>query len=117
MITHKCLSISKLGPIFVSKLTYYHMAELATALEFAKTAAEEFIDAAACGDHEGVSALLSSPSITMAESINALDKDGRSAFHYACLNDDVPMLTLLLNDDRTDVLLTSPRGESGLHMR
>lgn len=48
--------------------------------------------------------------------INKLDNDGRSAFHYACLNDDIRLLTALLADDRVDVTLCSPRGDSGLHM-
>ena len=48
--------------------------------------------------------------------INAIDKDGRSAFHYACLNDDIPLLTVLLADPRVDVQLKSPKGETAVHM-
>jgi ankyrin repeat protein len=74
-----------------------------------------FVDAAACGDLAGVRALLASETIS-ATDINRCDKDGRSAFHYACLNDDVPLLTVLLADSRVDVLLRSPKGDTGLHM-
>ena len=72
------------------------------------------MDAAACGDINGVRTLLLTD--ISAEAINCVDKDGRSAFHYACLNDDVPLLTLLLADARVDVHKRSPKGDSGLHM-
>ena len=77
----------------------------------------EFVDAAACGDLDGVKNLLALDSSTMSpEIVNLPDKDGRTAFHYACLNDDVPLLTILLADTRTDVLAKSPKGDTGLHM-
>ena len=61
-----------------------------------------FVDTAACGDLDGLKEFLKDPSFTT-ELINAIDKDGRSAFHYACLNDDVPLLKVLLADNRVDV--------------
>lgn len=77
--------------------------------------ATEFVDAAACGDLNGVKSLLEDETLSR-DIINCVDKDGRSAFHYACLNDDVPLLTILMADDRVDVCLTSPKGDTGLHM-
>ena len=77
--------------------------------------ANDFVDAAACGDLDGVKELLQDAALAPA-TINALDKDGRTAFHYACLNDDAPLLRVLLADARVDVLATSPRGDTGLHM-
>lgn len=74
-----------------------------------------FVDAAACGDLDEVKHLLEDASLE-ASAINAIDKDGRSAFHYGCLNDDAPLLRVLLADARVDVHLASPRGETGLHM-
>jgi ankyrin repeat protein len=81
----------------------------------AAIAASSFVDAAACGDLAGVKDLLSTGDLATS-AINAVDKDGRSAFHYACLNDDVPLLTVLLADSRVNVSLTSPKGDTGLHM-
>jgi ankyrin repeat protein len=75
----------------------------------------EFVDAAACGDLAGVSTLLESKDLS-ADVINKVDKDGRTAFHYACLNDDVPLLTILLAEPRVDVCKVSPKGDTGLHM-
>jgi len=75
----------------------------------------EFVDAAACGDLDGVQELLADAALAAAV-INAVDKDGRSAFHYACLNDDVPLLTVLLGEPRVDKALTSPNGDTALHM-
>ena len=74
-----------------------------------------FVDAAACGDLDEVKHLLEDATLEAA-TINAIDKDGRSAFHYACLNDDAPLLRVLLGDARVDVGLRSPRGDTGLHM-
>ena len=74
-----------------------------------------FVDAAACGDLDEVKHLLTDAGLA-ASTINAIDKDGRSAFHYACLNDDAPLLRVLLADARVDVHLRSPRGDTGLHM-
>jgi len=74
-----------------------------------------FVDAAACGDLSAVRELLFAPSTTPAQ-INALDKDGRSAFHYACLNDDVPLFKVLLADSRVDVMLRSPKGDVCVHL-
>jgi ankyrin repeat protein len=74
-----------------------------------------FVDTAACGDLDGIQGYLNDPDFPAA-AINKIDKDGRSAFHYACLNDDVPLLTLLLDDIRVNVLLLSPNGDSALHM-
>ncbi len=74
-----------------------------------------FVDAAACGDLDGVKTYLGDPDFP-AEHINKVDKDGRSAFHYASLNDDKPLLTLLLADPRVEVTLRSPNGDTALHM-
>ena len=74
-----------------------------------------FVDAAACGDVDSLKEMLQNDNLT-ADTINAVDKDGRSAFHYACLNDDVIVLDILLKDSRVDVLLKSRNGDSGLHM-
>ena len=74
-----------------------------------------FVDAAACGDLKGVEELLADKS-TSAEVVNALDKDGRSAFHYACLNDDVNLLKVLIKDDRVNVELRSPKGDTCMHL-
>jgi ankyrin repeat protein len=75
----------------------------------------EFVDSAACGDMDGVINLLANKDYPSA-AINAVDKDGRTAFHYSCLNDDVPLLTVLLADDRVNVKQTSPKGDTALHM-
>ena len=61
-----------------------------------------FVDTAACGDLDSIKEFLKDPSF-LADTINMIDKDGRSAFHYACLNDDVPLLTTLLADPRVNV--------------
>lgn len=74
-----------------------------------------FVDAAACGDLEDVKRMLAT-SETTAEQVNAIDKDGRSALHYACLNDDIPLLKVMLEDSRTDIGLTTPKGEGIFHM-
>jgi len=74
-----------------------------------------FVDAAACGDHGEIKAMLADPATTR-EQINALDKDGRSAFHYACLNDDVPLFKVLVADPRVDVELRSPKGDVCVHL-
>jgi ankyrin repeat protein len=81
-------------------------------------AAAAFVDSAACGDTDEIKKLLSAATIPplSAATINALDKDGRSAFHYSCLNDDAPLLKILLAEPRVDVTLVAPRGETGLHM-
>ena len=76
---------------------------------------QEFVDAAACGDFDSVEALLAGAGLPRGL-FNAVDKDGRSAFHYACLNDDTRLLRLLLADARVDVRLRSPRGDEGAHM-
>ena len=76
---------------------------------------QEFVDAAACGDFDSVEALLADAGLPRGL-FNAVDKDGRSAFHYACLNDDTRLLRLLLADARVDVRLRSPRGDEGAHM-
>ncbi len=73
------------------------------------------MDAAACGDLDHVRELLSSPELT-SEIINKTDKDGKSAFHYACLNDDAKLLRVLLADPRVNVFQTSKNGDTGLHM-
>ncbi|KAJ8601811.1 hypothetical protein CTAYLR_007488 [Chrysophaeum taylorii] len=70
-----------------------------------------FVDAAACGDLDGLKRLLAGE-----VDVNVRDKDGRTAFHYGCLNDDVPLLETLLADERVDVGLRSARGDTGLHM-
>lgn len=75
----------------------------------------ELVDLAACGDFEGVKNALGDSS-TSIENINSIDKDGRSAYHYACLNDDVKLLQLLLKDDRVKVDLKTPNGDTGLHL-
>lgn len=74
-----------------------------------------FVDAAACGDVDGVKELLASKDTTP-EQVNAIDKDGRSALHYACLNDDVKLLNLLIADSRCDVELCTPKGDSCLNL-
>jgi ankyrin repeat protein len=81
----------------------------------ALAASSEFVDSAACGDLDGVRTCLADPTFPAA-SINAIDKDGRSAFHYGCLNDDVPLLTILFADPRVDKCLRTPRGDSPLHL-
>eukprot|EP00968_Pinguiococcus_pyrenoidosus_P010024 scaffold789_cov261-Pinguiococcus_pyrenoidosus.AAC.1 len=78
-------------------------------------ASQVFVDAAACGDLDGVRELLLDAQLSEA-AINAVDRDGRSAFHYACLNDDARLLAVLLAEPRVDVLLRSRRGDTGLHM-
>jgi ankyrin repeat protein len=75
----------------------------------------DFVDAAACGDLDGVRELLADATLS-AVVINAIDKDGRSAFHYACLNDDSRLLTVLLAEQRVDVSLRSQKGDTGMHM-
>jgi len=75
----------------------------------------EFVDSAACGDLDGVKACLSDPS-TSSACINLVDKDGRSAFHYGCLNDDVPLLTVLFSDSRVDTSLRTPNSDTPLHL-
>ena len=74
-----------------------------------------FVDAAACGDLTGIKELLADATTSTAV-INAIDKDGRSAFHYACLNDDVPLLTVLIADSRVDVELRTPKGDTCMHL-
>ncbi|GMI09804.1 hypothetical protein TrVE_jg7398 [Triparma verrucosa] len=74
-----------------------------------------FVDAAACGDISGVEEYLADTTFP-SSLINLVDKDGRSAFHYACLNDDRPLLTLLLADQRVDVVLKTPNGDTGIHL-
>jgi len=76
---------------------------------------DAFVDAAACGDLKDVERLLQDKSTTSAQ-VNAIDKDGRSALHYACLNDDIPLLHVLLNDERTNVGLCTPKGDCVVHM-
>ena len=77
----------------------------------------EFVDAAACGDLDGIRALLAASDPPLpADVINKLDKDGKSAFHYACLNDDANLLRILLADPRVDVRLMSKHGDTALHM-
>mmetsp|Transcript_4098 Transcript_4098/g.4747 ORF Transcript_4098/g.4747 Transcript_4098/m.4747 type:complete len:383 (-) Transcript_4098:163-1311(-) len=77
----------------------------------------QFVDAAACGDLDDVKRMLSlSETEVTKEMVNAIDKDGRSALHYSCLNDDVPLLKIMLADNRTDVGLTTPKGEGIFHM-
>ena len=49
-------------------------------------------------------------------SINLVDKDGRSAFHYACLNDDKNLLTILLADERVDIGLRTPNQDTCFHL-
>ena len=97
-----------------------------------------FVDAAACGDIDGVKevrwVVKESPqshetnllpplylkylaTLTFpAANINLVDKDGRSAFHYACLNDDETLLTLLLSDKRVDVSLITPNQDTCFHL-
>ena len=75
----------------------------------------EFVDTAACGDLQGIVSLLADESFPTSI-INNVDKDGRSAFHYSCLNDDFPLLTILLKDARINTLITSPKGDTALHM-
>ncbi|KDO29937.1 hypothetical protein SPRG_05127 [Saprolegnia parasitica CBS 223.65] len=79
------------------------------------SAESAFVDAAACGDLDEVKALLASTELT-AEIINKVDKDGKSAFHYACLNDDAKLLAILLADPRVDVRQTSKNNDTGMHM-
>jgi ankyrin repeat protein len=76
-----------------------------------------FVNCAACGDLDEVKSLLASedPLLTSAV-INKVDKDGKSAFHYACLNDDSNLLAILLKDARVDVFLTSKSGDTAFHM-
>ncbi|KAF0717658.1 Aste57867_2170 [Aphanomyces stellatus] len=79
--------------------------------------AAAFVDAAACGDLDHVNELLASTSPRLTpEIINKVDKDGKSAFHYSCLNDDANLLAILLADDRVDVLLATRNGDTGMHM-
>lgn len=76
-----------------------------------------FVDAAACGDLAEVKVLLaSSDPILTPEIINSVDKDFKSAFHYACLNDDSNLLKILLADSRVNVTQTSKNGDTGMHM-
>jgi len=76
-----------------------------------------FVDAAACGDLDEVKVLLASTEPPLAaEAINKADKDGKNAFHYACLNDDSNLLRILLGDARVNVTQTSRNGDTGLHM-
>jgi ankyrin repeat protein len=74
-----------------------------------------FVDCAACGDLGGVAELLADKN-TSAALINGQDKDGRCALHYACLNDDSKLLTMLLADKRVNVLQTTPKGDTCLHL-
>ena len=74
-----------------------------------------FVSAASCGDATTIRALLASKD-TPASEVNALDKDGRTAFHYACLNDDAPLARVLLEDARVDVLARTPRGDTAVHL-
>lgn len=74
-----------------------------------------FVDTAACGDLDGIKEMLKNADLP-ANTINYVDKDGRSAFHYGCLNDDAPLLTILLADARVNVMKESPNGDTGLHM-
>src|SRR5690606_12695686 len=53
---------------------------------------------------------------TTGEVINHTDKDGRTALHYACLNDDVNLLPLLLADARVDLGKTTPNEECVFHL-
>jgi len=69
-----------------------------------------FVDLAACGDNDGIKELLAEAGTTDAQ-VNALDKDGRSALHYACLNDDIQLLEAFLADPRVKVDLMTPKGE------
>ena len=64
----------------------------------AHVGANDFVDAAACGDLDGVKRLLEDGSLS-SEIINAIDKDGRSAFHYGSFSLSPP-----LKDDRTVTL-------------
>lgn len=73
------------------------------------------VELAACGDLDGVKAALASKETTK-ENVNSLDKDGRSAYHYSCLNDDVRLMEVLLNDERIDVDQRTPKGDSGVHL-
>jgi ankyrin repeat protein len=76
-----------------------------------------FVDAAACGDLAEVKALLASSNpILTPEVINSVDKESKSAFHYACLNDDSNLLKILLADPRVNVTQTSKNGDTGMHM-
>mmetsp|Transcript_6945 Transcript_6945/g.13875 ORF Transcript_6945/g.13875 Transcript_6945/m.13875 type:complete len:382 (+) Transcript_6945:137-1282(+) len=75
----------------------------------------DLVDLAACGDIDGVKEALADSSTTP-EQVNSIDKDGRSALHYSCLNDDVKLLEALLNDDRVDIDLRTPRGDTCLHL-
>ncbi|GBG28202.1 Ankyrin repeat domain-containing protein 6 [Hondaea fermentalgiana] len=75
----------------------------------------DVVDLAACGDLDGVKEALADAGTTP-EQVNSIDKDGRSALHYSCLNDDVKLLEILLADDRTDVTLRTPRGDTCLHL-
>lgn len=76
------------------------------------------MDAAACGDLDEVRSLLSATGsdCLSADIINMVDKDGKSAFHYGCLNDDANLLKILLADSRVNVTQTSRNGDTGLHM-
>ena len=74
-----------------------------------------FVDAAACGDLDAIKDYLLDSSL-QPEVINMFDKDGRSSFHYSCLNDDVPLLQVLMADSRVNVNLISPNHDTGLHM-
>lgn len=82
---------------------------------FSGSVSTEFVDSAACGDIDGVISCLSDPTFP-ASAINLVDKDGRSAFHYGCLNDDVPLLTVLFGDARVDTELRTPNEDSPLHL-
>lgn len=73
------------------------------------------VEAASCGDLDGVKVLLKNKALG-ASVINGTDKDGRSALHYACLNDTKELVKLLLADPRVDVDLRSPKGDSCLHL-
>ena len=76
-----------------------------------------FVNCAACGDLDEVRVLLASQDpVLSSEIINKVDKDGKSAFHYACLNDDANLLGILLKEPRVDVLLTSKSGDTAFHM-
>lgn len=74
-----------------------------------------FVNAAACGDLADIKVMLGKESTT-AKVINGVDKDGRTALHYACLNDDINLLPLLLADKRVNLMQTTPNDEGIFHL-
>lgn len=71
-----------------------------------------------CGSYDEIGELLAltGPTTLSREVINRVDKDGRSAWHYACLNDDVRLVRVLKKDSRVDLALRTPKGDTCAHL-